>query len=50
MKLFENHFSTKSLLVSPVEINVNVTFPANFTCSKSTIETLQKSMRKVQSV
>ena len=50
MKLFENHFTAKSMLGSPVEINVNVTFPANFTCSKSTIETLEKSMRKVQSV
>ena len=50
MKLLENHFTTKSLLVSPAEKNVNVTFPADFTCSKSTIETLEKSMRKVQSV
>ena len=49
MILFENHFTTKPLLVSPVEINVNVTFRANFTCSKSTIEALEKSMKYVQS-
>ena len=49
MKLFENHFTAKPLLVNPVEINVNVTFPANFTCSKSTRETLDKSMKYVQS-